>query len=69
MDKAMVEERNGTEVEVKVMGIEVGVTDGTHMSNTLPQDIAQVPTIKIQTTTALHLWGIKAHTQQRRLNT
>ena len=63
MDKEMVEERNGTEEEVKVMGIEVGVVDGTHMNNTLPKVITQVHTIKIQTTTVHHLWDIKVHIQ------
>ena len=68
MDKETVEERNGTEEEAKVMGIEVGVADGTHMSNTLPKVITQVHNIKIQTTTVHHLWGIKAHIQHCSLN-
>ena len=63
-DKAVVGERNGTEVEVKVMGIEVGVADGTHMNNTLPKDIPQVHIIKILITIARHLWVIRARIQQ-----
>ena len=60
-DKVAVEERNGTEEEVKVMGIEVGVAGGTPMSNTLPRVTIQVHIIKIQITTALRPWGIKLH--------
>ena len=67
--KAMVEARNGIEDEVKVMGIEVGVADGTRMTNTLPQDMSQAHIIKIRTTTDRRLWDIKPHTQQGHLNT
>ena len=69
MGKVTVGERNGTEVKVKVMGIEVGVVDGIHMINTLPRDITQVRIIKIKTTTALRQWDIKHHIQQHHSNT
>ena len=62
--KVAVEERSGTEVKVKVMGTEAGVIDGTHTNNTLPQDITQAHTIKIRTTTAPRLWGIKPSIQR-----
>ena len=69
MDKVAVEERSGIEVKVKVMGIEAGVADGTHMNNTLPKVTLQAHTIKIQTTTALCLWDIKPRIRCHHLNT
>ena len=63
MVKVTVEVRNGIEDEVKVMGTEVGVEDGLHMTNTLPKDMSQAHNIKIQTTTDRRPWDIKAHTQ------
>ena len=67
--KVTVEVRNGIEDEVKEVGTEVGVVDGTHMSNILPQDMSQAQVIKIQTTTDRRLWGIKPHTHRGHLNT
>ena len=69
MDKEAAEERNGRKEEVKVMGIEVEVVDGTHTSNTLPKVILQTHSIKIQTTTALRLWDIKPRIHRHHLST
>lgn len=65
----MVKERNGIRDEVKEMGTEVEVVDGTHTNNTLPQDISQPQIIKIQTTTGRRLWDIKHHTPRGHPNT
>ena len=62
-DKGTVEERNGTEAKVKVMGKEVEVADGIHMNNTHPRDMSQVHIIKIHNTTDPRLWDIKPRTQ------
>ena len=62
-------ERNGTEVEVKVTGIEVGAVDGTPMNNTLPKDIPQVHIIKILTITVHCLWDTKLRIHHQLLNT
>ena len=68
-DKVVVEEGNGTEVKVKVMGTEAEVADGIHMTNILPQVTSQIRTIKILTTTALCLWVIKLSIPQPRPST
>ena len=67
-DKAVVEGRSGIEEKVKVMGIEVGVIDGTHMNNTLPKVTLQTHTIKIQTTTGLCLWDTKHRIHHHQLS-
>ena len=69
MDKEAAEGKSGTEEEVKVTGIEVEVTDGTNMINTLPKVTLQTHIIKIKTTTALRLWDTKPRTHHHRLTT